>query len=271
MLGLFFILLVVGLAIFLQLTLRKKEKPVLPVQDKVVEVLQKKVAYYNRLSITEQQRFQNEVSAFLQQVKITGVGTSVSDEDRILVAASGIIPIFAFRGWKYPNLNEVLLYPDRFSHDFDFNESNEDRNILGMVGSGGLNKIMILSKPALYNGFSNRTDTNNTALHEFVHLLDKADGDVDGLPAWLIDKDNAKPWLHLIHQNIQAIKENNSDIDPYGATSEAEFFAVASEYFFENPLLFKENHPDLYNMLEKIFRQDPGSNDNRLLAIDDKQ
>jgi len=257
MLGLFFIILVVALALFLTLTLRKKPAATLPAASTIAIVLEHQVNYYRRLEADEKQRFQQEVNDFLQHVKITGVGTDVTDEDRVLVAASGIIPIFAFKGWKYPNLNEVLLYPDTFSHDFDFSDTNEDRNLLGMVGSGGLNKMMILSKPALHHGFLNKSDTHNTAIHEFVHLVDKVDGDVNGTPAWLLDKENAMPWLHLIHQNIQKIRENNSDINPYGATNESEFFAVASEYFFENPVMFKEKHPELYDMLEKIFRQDP--------------
>ncbi|MES2777847.1 MAG: M90 family metallopeptidase [Bacteroidota bacterium] len=258
MLGLFFIVLVVALAVFLTLTRRKKERVKLPDLKIVSGILQRRVAYYNRLPAPEQIRFQKEVAEFLRLVKVTGIGTTVTDEDRVLVAASGIIPIFAFPGWKYPNLNEVLLYPDTFSREFEFDTDPEDRNVLGMVGNGGMDNMMILSKPSLHHGFNSINHTSNTAIHEFVHLVDKADGVIDGIPSWLIDKENAMPWLHLIHKNIQAIRENNSDINPYGATNESEFFAVASEYFFSTPLLFKERHPELYEMLEKIFRQDPG-------------
>jgi len=256
MLGLIFIILVVTLMLFLQITLRKKQKILLPPQALVTRVLQQRVAYYSRLAAPDQLRFQKETTAFLKRVKITGIGTAITSEDRILVAASGIIAIFGFKGWQYPNLNEVLVYPDRFTHDFDFSESNEDRNILGMVGNGGMDNMMILSKPALHQGFSGYTDYGNTALHEFVHLLDKADGETNGIPSWFMDKDDILPWLQLVHHNIQAIKENNSDIDPYGATNAAEFFAVAAVYFFEKPQLFKQNHPGLHAMLQKVFRQE---------------
>ncbi|HEY8396330.1 MAG TPA: zinc-dependent peptidase, partial [Flavihumibacter sp.] len=65
------------------------------------------------------------------------------------------------------------------------------------------------------------------------------------------------PWLDLIHRKMQEIREDESDINPYGATSQTEFFAVAAEYFFERPDLLKTKHPKLYRMMEKIFRQEP--------------
>jgi Mlc titration factor MtfA (ptsG expression regulator) len=175
------------------------------------------------------------------------------------VAASAIIPIFAFPGWQYPNLHEVLLYPDTFDEQFDFSKATPDRQVLGMVGSGAMNHVMILSKPSLHAGFVNKTDKQNTAVHEFVHLIDKTDGTIDGIPELLLDKAYVKPWLRLIHENISNIQRNESDINPYAATNEAEFFAVVAEYFFERPLLLKERHPDLYALLESVFRQEPAT------------
>lgn len=230
----------------------------------IKDILQKKVAYYARLSPGEQFRFQKEVNEFIQEVKITGVKTEVADEDRVLLAASAIIPIFAFPGWKYPNLHEVLLYPDLFDHQFSLDDSNTDRNIQGMVGSGALHKMMVISQSALRDGFSNKTDKENTAIHEFVHLIDKTDGDIDGIPELLLDKQYTRPWLKLMLEEIQAIKENESDINPYGATDEAEFFAVAAEYFFERPVLFKEKNPELYALMERIFRQRPSTDSKKI-------
>ena len=114
---------------------------------------------------------------------------------------------------------------------------------------------MILSKYALREGFQNKTDKNNTAIHEFVHLIDKTDGDTDGIPEALLQHRYVLPWVNMIHKNIQDIMKEESDIDPYGASSQAEFFAVVSEYFFERPDLLQRKHPELYEMLEQIFRQ----------------
>jgi hypothetical protein len=70
------------------------------------------------------------------------------------------------------------------------------------------------------------------------------------------------PWLDLIQRKIKQIQANRSDINPYGATSKAEFFAVASEYFFERPDLLSTRHPELFKLLSAIFRQEPpGSRD----------
>ncbi len=174
------------------------------------------------------------------------------------------IPIFSFPGWKYPNLHEVLVYPGHFDDTFSLEEGNADRNILGMVGSGALHKMMVISQHALRDGFSNKTDQENTAIHEFVHLIDKTDGDIDGVPELLLDKQYARPWLKLMHEEIEAIRQNESDINPYGATNEAEFFAVAAEYFFERPVLFKQKNPELYALMERIFRQRPATDSNKV-------
>ncbi len=137
----------------------------------------------------------------------------------------------------------------------DFEQDGANRSVLGMVGNGPLNHIMILSQHQLRQAFINKTGKTNTAIHEFVHLVDKTDGAIDGIPDFILDKQYIVPWLQLMHKEIKLIKENKSDIDPYGATDESEFFAVASEYFFERPALLKEKHPALFALLSKIFRK----------------
>ncbi len=256
MAGLVITIIVIVIGIFLALS-RPRKKPVWVAPEMIKDILHKRVAYFGRLTPPEKQRFQREVDDFMKDVKITGIKTEVTDEDRVLIAASAIIPIFAFPGWKYPNLNEVLIYPDIFDHQFNLEEGNADRNIQGMVGSGALHRMMVISQRALRDGFSNKTDKENTAIHEFVHLIDKTDGDIDGVPELLLGNQCVRSWLKLMLEEIQAIKDNESDINPYGATNEAEFFAVASEYFFERPLLFRQKNPELYNLMEKIFRQQP--------------
>ncbi len=122
-----------------------------------------------------------------------------------------------------------------------------------MVGTGAMHRTMILSQPALHSGFLNSTDYRNTAIHEFVHLIDKTDGETDGIPDALLPYKYSVPWLRLIHEKIQDIRIDKSDIDPYGTTNEAEFLAVASEYFFEQPDRMEEKHPKLYAYLQKMF------------------
>ena len=255
-----FILLIFILAIcyavkFLQ---KKKVKVTEPVPPLLTNILQEHVPFYQQLSEGRKAEFEERAAHFLTQVKITGVKTVVEDIDRVLIAASAIIPIFNFHGWEYPNLNEVLLYPDSFDHKFE--QQGEGRHILGMVGSGALNDVMILSQFELRQAFINETGKNNTAIHEFVHLVDKTDGEIDGIPEALLSKQYIKPWLQLMQEKIKEIIDDQSDINPYGATNEAEFFAVVSEYFFERPELLEAKHPELYALLVKIFHPAPATN-----------
>lgn len=254
-----FILLIFILAIFYTVKFLQKKKVTVtdPVPVLLKNILEERVPFYQQLTRDKQTEFEERTALFLTQIKITGVKTVVEDIDRILIAASAIIPIFNFAGWEYKNLHEVLLYPDSFSHEFE--QQGEGRNILGMVGSGAMNHVMILSQFELRQSFSNESGKNNTAIHEFVHLLDKADGEIDGVPESLLDRQYIKPWLQLMQQKIQEIYDDRSDINPYGTTNEAEFFAVVSEYFFERPDLLKENHPELYELLLKIFNHPSGN------------
>ena len=218
-------------------------------------ILSEKVAIYDPLAAAEKTRFEGSILQFLDEVRITGVGTEVDDTDRLLVAASAVIPLFGFPGWSYRKLNEVILYEGAFNHDYE-TKQGEERNILGMVGGGSMNRTMILSKPSLRLGFEQRNSRNNVGIHEFVHLLDRADGTADGIPEMLLQQPFVIPWLKMVHEEIRAIQTGASDIDPYGSTNEAEFLSVVSEYFFKQPQLLEKRHPELFAMLEKIFRQD---------------
>ena len=255
-----FILIIFILAIFytVKFLQKKKVKVSEPVPPLLKNILEDQVPFYQQLNENKKTEFEQRAAHFLTQVKITGVKTVVEDVDKVLIAASAIIPIFNFSDWEYPNLNEVLLYPDSFDHEFE--QQGEGRNILGMVGSGALNHVMILSQFELRQAFLNETGKNNTAIHEFVHLVDKTDGEIDGIPESLLHKQYIKPWLQLMQEKIREIIDDQSDINPYGATNEAEFFAVVSEYFFERPELLKEKHPELYELLLKIFHPEPAAN-----------
>ncbi len=251
------IVLVIAIAImwfiFRKYDKKKWKTPKSPFQKQWRIILIEKVVFYTALSSDEKKRFEFKIQEFLLNCRITGINVEVDLTDEILVAASAIIPVFAFPEWKYTNIYEVLLYPGSFNEQFQL--ANSDSRILGMVGSGYMEGKMILSKPALHHGFVNESDKKNTAIHEFVHLIDKMDGNIDGLPSILLEKQYAIPWFDLINQKIEEIYKDKSDINPYGGTNKAEFFAVASEYFFERPKLFSKTHPELYDLMAEVFNQ----------------
>ncbi len=252
------IVLLAFLVLIFSLLMRRKRKTVAvtPMPESGRSILASDVPFYNSLDEAGKKKFESRIMHFLATTRVTGIKTTVEETDKVYIAASAIIPIFGFDDWEYINLNEVLLYPDSFNHDFE--QEGADRNILGIVGTGALNNTMVLSRHELRQAFQNRTGKTNTAIHEFVHLVDKTDGIVDGIPEFLLDKQYILPWLQLIQKGIKDIIEDRSDINPYGASNQAEFFAVVSEYFFERPDLLQSNHPELYELLVKIFRQRPG-------------
>jgi hypothetical protein len=232
-----------------------------PVEWRII--LAKKVAFYNSLTEEERSHFEFRVQEFLANCRITGVQTNIDDTDRLLVASSAVIPVFRFPEWTYSNLCEVLLYPSAF--DEKFRTSGPDRTILGMVGTGYMEGKMILSRPALHHGFGNESDKKNTGVHEFIHLIDKMDNRIDGIPVMLMEKQYAIPWLTLIEQKIEEIYANKSDVNPYGGTSRIEFFAVISEYFFERlQLLAKStrNYTSTSNALSGTIWKSGGWNAN---------
>ena len=196
-------------------------------------------------------QFMSRAKDFLDKVRITAVGKlRLKTLDRIYVASAAIIPIFRYTDWSYNNLNEVLVYPGNFSKDFQ--DKGPDVNVMGMVGEGAMNRTMILSIGALRTGFE-QAGSGNTGIHEFVHLVDKADGSVDGIPEFMLAPELVTAWLEYVRQCIEEIRKGNMDINPYGASNEAEFLAVVSEYFFQRPEDMKEKFPELWALLERIY------------------
>jgi Mlc titration factor MtfA (ptsG expression regulator) len=234
---------------------KKKAKIAQPFPATYRQVLNEHVAFYRELDSIQKVEFEKRMQIFLAKVKVTGVNTMVEDIDRVLIGAGAIIPIFGFPEWEYINLHTVLLYPGSFNESFD--QEGPERYHLGLIGTGAYQNMMVLSKQGLREGFKDAGDRNNTAVHEFVHLIDKTDGAIDGIPELMIPREYISSWRDLMQNEIQQIMNYRSDINPYGATNQAEFFAVVSEYFFERPDLLKVNHPELYNLLSIIFRQQP--------------
>ncbi|HEU4718917.1 MAG TPA: M90 family metallopeptidase [Bacteroidia bacterium] len=220
-------------------------------------VLQHKVLFYSRLGQADKNLFEKRVQLFLATKNIEGVDTEIDDPIRLMVACSAIIPTFAFPDYNYPNVRSVLIYPNSFDEHFQTQRFDGHREIIsGMVGDRFMNGTVILSKPDLVSAFDGQLHKSNVGIHEFVHLLDKEDGAIDGIPEALMDHRYAGPWLHEIKNEMRKIEAGRSDISPYSLTNNAEFLAVVSEYFFDNPGKFRRKHPELYKILSSVFRTD---------------
>jgi Mlc titration factor MtfA (ptsG expression regulator) len=220
-------------------------------------VLQSRVVYFTVLDEEQKERFRQLVKIFLDEIRITGIRTDVDETTRVLVAASAIIPVFNFDQWEYSRLGEVLIYPGSFDEEYQTDRDGQP-NTLGMVGTGHLSGVMILSKPSLIGGFDNAGDKQNVGIHEFAHLVDRADGVIDGIPPG-VPAELARSWIQWVAEELADGPDKRSHINPYGYTNEAEYFAVLMEYFFEAPGVLQQKNPELYAMLQKMTRQDTAS------------
>jgi Mlc titration factor MtfA (ptsG expression regulator) len=238
-------------------TLRRIKVIAEPLPAAWEEVLQQNVVFYQALDEAGRERFRNLVKVFIDEVPVTGIRTDVDDTKHFLVAASATIPIFGFEDWEYAGLGEILIYPGAFNEDYQ-TDQGLSRNTLGMIGVNHLSGVMILSKPDLISGFRNHKDKRNVGIHEFAHLVDKADGSVDGLPN-RVAGDAAAPWISWVAEELKRDPKAREEIDDYAYTNEAEYFAVLSEYFFEAPELLQQRHPEVYAMMRKMYHQDTKS------------
>ena len=217
------------------------------------DFLGRAVDFYGALSSSDKEKFEHRCLSFLSATQVIGHDVVVNDEDKLLVAAGSVILAWGFPQWHYVKVDQVFLVSGAFNEHANLGEA--DSNITGLVGTHHLRGKMILSQAALHKGFYNIKDKRNVAIHEFAHLIDMADGVVDGLPSQLAQSKFALPWLELIDRKINDIERNRSDVRDYAATNRAEFFAVATEYFFERPKLLKRKHPEIYRSLERFYQQ----------------
>jgi Mlc titration factor MtfA (ptsG expression regulator) len=216
--------------------------------------LQQSVSFYRTLSKEDQLCFEQRALLFLATTRVeSSQDVTVDDNDRLLVAASAIIPVWGFPGWHYFNIKSVILLPARFNEQYQY--GMPDSRISGMVGTGVMSGKMVLSKPDLHRGFQNSRDKQNVGIHEFVHLIDMSDGQCDGFPERVTEFEHSAPWFDFVQHKINEVELGKSNINDYSATNSAEFFAVSSEYFFERPKMLQRKHPKLYDYLSKFYKQ----------------
>lgn len=219
-------------------------------------VLERRVRFYRSLDDAQKDRFRRMVSVFLDEVQITGVRTDVDDTIRVLVAAGAIIPVFGFEDWEYHRLGEVLVYPGSFDEKYRSNRP-ADANILGLTGLGHLRGVVILSKPSLLSAFTDWPGKENVGVHEFAHLVEQEEADY-GLPPE-VPREVVRQWVGYVARELAHPSNQRDGISDYAYTNEHEFFAVLSEYFFGSPLTLKAKDPNLYELLRKLFHQDPAA------------
>ena len=222
-----------------------------PLPESWRALLLERYDHYQRLPAAERARFESDLRLFLAEKRVTGVGVLVTDELRLLVAASAVTLSLGWPDFEWDHLTEVLLYPQDFDRDYGF----EEEELAGETHPWG---TVILSVPALRESFEDPDDAYHVGLHEFAHLLDVDQTHFDGIPSGLDPKRHAE-WLDVVEKEMERLKRRKSVLDPYGAEDPVEFLAVAVEAFFEAPLALRERHRELYAILSEYFAQDPAA------------
>ena len=257
---LFFIILLIVIISFLKSTISNKRTLHKKLKESFPEswrsILHHNVFFYRQLNETDADVFEKRVQLFLATKHIEAIDTDIDDTIRIMVASSAIIPTFAFPHYNYPHVQTILIYPNSFDEKYRTERFEGNKEfITGMVDGRSQSNTIILSKLNLINDFDGIAHSENVGIHEFVHLLDKEDGEIDGVPEALLKHQYVGPWLAEIKKELKKIEDETSDINPYALTNNAEFLAVVSEYFFSNPEKFQKKHPDLYNFLSSIYNR----------------
>lgn len=217
-------------------------------------ILEERSPFYGRLTEEGREKFERDVRIFLDEQRIYGLeGATVSDDVRVLIAASAATLTYGMPDWEWGSVRDIIVYPANFNDQYDM---EKDPNLSGMVHQQG---PVLLSKPSLQMSFRPGTAGQNVALHEFAHVMDFADGYADGLPAG-VDWHASAPWVEVVADRLRQVRqEGHPALRRYAGVNEAELFAVAVEVFFERPERLREEDPELFGLLAEFFRVDPGN------------
>lgn len=222
-----------------------------PFPDEWRRFLRERCDPYERLPPDLRGRFEDELRVFLSEKRITGVGTTATEELRLLVAASAVTLSLGWPDHEWDRLAEVLLYPQDFDRDYGF----EMKELSGQAHGWG---TVILSAPALVESFAYPDDGYHVGLHEFAHLVQMEQAGFAEVPAGL-GAAEGREWSELVKGEMDRLRRGKSILDPYASESAVEFLAVAVETFFEIPMELRARHREVYAALSAYFRQDPAA------------
>ena len=213
-------------------------------------ILIKRVPFWRQWSPERRAEAEPMVYAFAGEHQMKGVqGLELTEEMRVIISACAVRPVLRLGLDYYDHLGTIVVYPfERLS------VPEHGDNVLGVAHSHG---VVVLSWPAVERGLRKPHDGLDTALHEFVHILDLANGSMNGEPP-LRDPKDLNPWARVLGRRFEGMQRGApSPLRDYAAVNPAEFLAVASEHFFERPKELKRKLPDLYLQLERFYGWDP--------------
>lgn len=263
----FFVLvsIIVAVAFYLLLWPRLLRRYIVsrPFPPTWLEVLRNRLPFYYKLPPQQQRQLRELVAVFLHDKQFIGcAGLEVTDEMRLVVAGQACLLLLNHPSYEYQDLKYIYLYPSAFRATREIRDelglvSTQTRDLLGESWSNGK---VVLAWDDVDKGVRNFSDGYNVVLHEFAHQLDHESGAANGAPL-LYTKAAYKSWAYVLGHEFEKLQRSDphkpSIIDHYGATNPAEFFAVATETFFEEPHKMYQHHRELFEQLRSYYRLDP--------------
>ena len=223
-----------------------------PFPTKWRHILTERLPFYNQLSDDEKEAFENHLVIFLREKHWVGAGgLEVTEEMKVVISAAAARIARHLPYSVYDRLAEIVVYHS------DYRFPDDHRRILGTAYRFG---TVVLSWDAVQEGIDVPDDGRDTAIHEFAHVLDRASGAFNGTPLLERGRDYG-PWAKVMGAHFQRLQDDAlyTCLRSYGAQNEAEFFAVATEAFFETPDRIRACAPDLYEVLADYFKVEPRS------------
>ena len=227
-------------------------------------MIETRVPVFARLTPDDQQELLGHVRVLLEEKHFEGAaGLLMRDEIRLTIAAQAAMLLLHRETDYFPRLTSVIVYPTGYVANDARAEggiwTEGDDHLLGHTQRDL--RAIVLAWDEAKAGAADPDDGHNLVLHEFAHQLDFEDGSTDGTPA-LGSGAEVRAWARVFEEELETLRRaadagEPTLLDPYGAEDPAEFFAVATETFFERATELRHRHPLLYDELRRFYRQDP--------------
>jgi Mlc titration factor MtfA (ptsG expression regulator) len=243
-----------------------RRAPLGPVPASWMAILDAHVPAFARLPDPDRHTLLQLMQEFLRDKHFEGAGgLVVTEEMQITIAAQACLLILHLDGPVYPDCRTILVYPSTFMpRRVDPYRANMivPQPITAELGETATRSgVVVLAWDAVVGGARDPDVGSNVTLHEFAHQLDMEDGGAEGVPI-LEPPSSLRTWATVLSRRFEELRQDvdagrESVLSAYAATNKAEFFAVATERFFERPADLLRDYPDLYEELRKFYRQDP--------------
>jgi len=233
-----------------------------PFQDGWAEILSQNLPPYRKLPDDLRRELHQDIKIFLSEKSFEGCGgLTLTDEIRVTIAAQACMLLLGRREDCYPKLYSILVYPSAYIAGGKGLFTNRPERKSARLGESWGHGTVVLAWDSVKHGAFNFDDGHNVVMHEFAHQLDQEDGSANGAP--ILEKRSAyTSWAQIFSKEFRVLqnkkrKKKPSVFSKYGATNPAEFFAVATESFFEKPEQFQKKHPELFKELQEYYKVNP--------------